>query len=124
MTEEYIKKLEEENKALVAKLDTVRELENTILCWEKLGSQNRREIERLMNQNNTQARMIAQLQERLGMVIYMPLKFNGNEYKTKIMEDYVKRKLCELPDPVFISDMVDPKEIKNYKKTVGYDDGI
>lgn len=90
----YIKKLEDENKALVAKLETVRELESKIFDFENKCRQYRQEIEGLKMQNLSQAKMIGHLDRQLGGTVYNPLDSLTN-YKTKIMEEFLDNTRCE-----------------------------
>ena len=127
--EDYIKKLEKENQELTKELETIQELKEKLSGWETACLIERQEIEKLKNFNNTQAKMIARLEQQCGMTPpYQPLgslsdQWYANKYKEKLVEQLINAKLCELPKTVFISN-ADKNELKNISDSIGYKNGL
>lgn len=104
--QEYIQKLEKENRELVKELEKVHELEEKLAGWETACFKYKQQIENLNILNNNQARMIARLEQQCGMMPYNPMGTFGDKYasnyKAKLIEQVVREKMCELPKMVVI----------------------
>jgi hypothetical protein len=124
MADSYTEKLEKENRELVAKLATIHELEYRFEVLTKINVQLQDDLQKQIDCNRNQARMIARLDEQRGVIPYQPLSgLNANiptYWNKKILEQEYIKKLYEIKDTVFIPS-AKKEDLEQIAKQLNYD---